>query len=308
MAKISIIGAGNVGASLAQRLVEKSLGDIVLLDIVDGLPQGKALDILQSTPITGASSRITGTSSYQETANSDVVVITSGASRKPGMTRDELLQTNVNIISRVTRSATEHSPGCIIIMVTNPVDAMTYLALKVSGLAPSRVMGLSGVLDSARFASFIAAELKVPAAEVSAWVLGEHGQSMVVIPRLASVSGKPITKLLSREATSRLASRTVNGGAEIVGLLKAGSAFYAPSAAAASMVEAIVLDKKETMPCAAHLQGEYGISDVVIGVPVRLGREGIEQIVELELSQEERAALKRSAEAVRELISTMVPG
>ena len=308
MAKISVIGAGNVGASLAQRLVEKSLGDIVLLDIVDGLPQGKALDILQSTPITGASSQITGTNSYQQTANSDVIVITSGTSRKPGMTRDELLQTNVNIVSQVTRSATEHSPGCIIIMVTNPVDAMTYLALKVSGLAPSRVMGLSGVLDSARFASFIAAELKVPAAEVSAWVLGEHGQSMVVIPRLASARGKPITKLLSQEATSRLASRTVNGGAEIVGLLKAGSAFYAPSAAAASMVEAIVLDKKETMPCATHLQGEYGLADVVIGVPVRLGREGIEQIVELELSQEEGAALKHSAEAVKGLISTMAPG
>jgi malate dehydrogenase len=308
MAKVSVIGAGNVGASLAQRLVERNLGDIVLLDIIDGLPQGKALDILQSTSITGASSRITGTNSYQQTANSDVIVITSGASRKPGMTRNELLKTNVKIISQVTRSAIEHSLGCIIIMVTNPVDAMTYLALKVSGLAPSRVMGLSGVLDSARFASFIAAELKVPAAEVSAWVLGEHGHNMVVIPRLASVSGKPLTNLLSQEAINRLVNRTVNGGAEIVSLLKMGSAFYAPSAAAASMIEAIVQDKKETMPCTTHLQGEYGLADVAIGVPVRLGIEGIEQIVELELIQEERAALKRSAEAVKGLISTMVLG
>jgi malate dehydrogenase len=308
MAKVSVIGAGNVGASLAQRLVERNLGDIVLLDIIDGLPQGKALDILQSTSITGASSRITGTNSYQQTANSDVIVITSGASRKPGMTRNELLKTNVKIISQVTRSAIEHSLGCIIIMVTNPVDAMTYLALKVSGLAPSRVMGLSGVLDSARFASFIAAELKVPAAEVSAWVLGEHGHNMVVIPRLASVSGKPLTNLLSQEAINRLVNRTVNGGAEIVSLLKMGSAFYAPSAAAASMIEAIVQDKKETMPCTTHLQGEYGLADVAIGVPVRLGIEGIEQIVELELIQEERAALKRSAETVKGLISTMVLG
>ncbi|MCJ7764227.1 MAG: malate dehydrogenase, partial [Dehalococcoidales bacterium] len=236
--KISVVGAGNVGSSLAQRLAEKGYDDVVLLDIIDGLPQGKALDILQSLPITGCDAGITGTNDYKDTAGSDVVVITSGTTRKPGMTRDELLKTNTGIITEVTQNIVRYSPGCTIVIVTNPVDAMTYLALKVSGFSPSRVVGLSGALDSARLSSFIAAELKVSVSEVSSLVMGEHGQNMVVIPRLATVKGTPITELLPRETIERLVERTVNGGAEIVGLLKTGSAFYAPAAAAACMVEA----------------------------------------------------------------------
>ena len=303
--KVSVIGAGNVGASLAQHLAERDYADVVLLDIVGGLPQGKALDVLQSAPILGFSSGIIGTNDYQDTAKSDVVVVTSGASRKPGMTRDELLEINVKIVSGVIQNVAGYSPNCVIIMVTNPVDAMTYLALKVSGFAPERVVGLSGVLDSARLSSFIAAELNVPPADVTSFVLGEHGKNMVVIPRLATVKGKPITELLPQGTINRLVERTVNGGAEIVGLLKTGSAFYAPSAAAAHMVEAIILDKKEILPCAAYLQGEYGIKDIVIGVPVKLGRNGIEEIVEFELTSEEKAALANSAEAVRKLVESI---
>ena len=303
--KISIIGAGNVGGNLAQRLAEKDYADIVLLDIIEGLPQGKALDINESAPILGFNSRITGTNSYRETANSDVVIITSGTGRKPSMTRDQLLKANVEIVSEVTGNVAKYSPDCIIIMVTNPVDAMTYLALKVSGFVPSRILGLSGVLDGARLRSFIAAELDVPVAEVSAYVLGEHGQNMVVIPRLAQVKGRPLTKLLPQETINRLVERTINGGAEIISLLKTGSAFYAPSAAAARMVETIVLDKKEILSCAAYLQGEYGIKDIVIGVPVKLGKSGIEEIIEFELTSEEKAALKSSAEAVRKLVGSI---
>ncbi|MCJ7769675.1 MAG: malate dehydrogenase [Dehalococcoidales bacterium] len=303
--KISVIGAGNVGASLAQRLVEKDFADIVLLDIVAGLPQGKALDIYQSSPITDFSSKITGTNDYQDTAGSDVVIITSGIGRKPGMTRDELLEINVKIVSEVTWNVTRYSPGCIIIVVTNPVDTMTYLSLKVSGFTPGRVVGLSGVLDSARFSTFIAAELDVSLGEVSAFVLGEHGRNMVVIPRLATVNGKPITELLTKETINRLVERTINGGAEIVSLLKTGSAFYAPAAAAACMVEAIIQDKKEILPCAAYLKGEYGIKDVVIGVPVKLGKNGIEEIIEFDLTLEEKEALQNSAGAVRKLINSI---
>lgn len=303
--KVSIIGAGNVGGSLAQRLVEKDCADVVLLDIVGGLPQGKALDILESAPIVNFNSSILGTNSYQDTANSDVIIITSGTNRKPGMTRDELLKTNAKIVSEVTSNITKYSPNCIIIVVTNPVDAMTYLALKISGFNPNRVVGLSGVLDCARFISFIAAELDVPVSEISAYVLGEHGQNMVVIPRLASVKGKPITKLMPKETINQLVERTLKGGAEIVSLLKTGSAFYAPSAAAAYMVESIILDRKEILPCTAYLTGEYGIKDVVIGVPVKLGKNGIEEIIELELTSEEKKALKKSAEAVRKLVESM---
>ncbi len=305
MSKISVIGAGNVGASLAQRLAEKGYADIVLLDIVEGLPQGKALDILQSSPVTGCDAGISGTNDYQDTADSEVVVITSGASRKPGMTRDELLKTNARIITEVIQNVVRYSPECILIIVTNPVDAMTYLALKVSGFPSSRVVGLSGVLDSARLSSFIAAELKTSVLEVSSLVLGGHGQNMVVIPRLATVKGTPITELLPQETIQKLVERTVNGGAEIVSLLKTGSAFYAPSAAATRMVEAIIMDKRETLPCAAYLQGEYGIKDVVIGVPVRLGKTGIEEIFELELTSEEKAALRSSAEVVKQLVTAM---
>ena len=303
--KISVIGAGNVGASLAQSLVEKDFADIVLLDIVAGLPQGKALDIYQSSPITGFSSKMTGTNDYQDTVGSEVVVITSGIGRKPGMTRDELLEINLKIVSGVTRNVTRYSPDCIIVVVTNPVDTMTYLSLKVSGFAPSRVVGLSGVLDSARFSSLIAAELDVSPAEVSAFVLGEHGRNMVVIPRLATVKGKPITELLPKETINRLVERTINAGAEVVSLLKTGSAFYAPAAAAARMVEAIIQDKKEILPCAAYLQGEYGIKDAVIGVPVKLGKSGIEEIVEFDLTSKEKEALQNSAEAVRKLIESI---
>ena len=276
-----------------------------MLDIIEGLPQGKALDILQSASILGFNSCLTGTNNYRDTANSEVVVITSGAGRKPGMSRDELLKTNVTIISEVTRNVVDHSPDGIIIMVTNPVDAMTYLALKVSGFPRSRVLGLSGVLDSARLSGFIASETGAPASEVSALVLGEHGQNMVIILRLATVKGRPLTEILPQEAINRLVERTINGGAEIVGLLKTGSAFYTPSAAAACMVEAIVLDKKEIMPCAAYLQGEYGIKDTVIGVPVKLGKNGIEQIIELALTDDEKKALQSSAEVGRGLIDSM---
>ena len=279
--------------------------EVVLLAVVPGLPQGKALDILESAPLVGFNSGITGSNSYQDTAGSDVVVISSGSGRKPGTSRDELLKTNAQIVSQVISSVIKHSPDCILMMVTNPVDAMTYLALKVSGFPSRRVLGLSGVLDSARLCSFIAAELNVPVEDVSAYVLGEHGSHMVVIPRLAGVGGKPITKLLPPETINRLVERTVNGGAEIVGLLKTGSAFYAPSAAAARMVEAIIHDQKRVLPCAVYLDGEYGIRDVGIGVPVKLGKSGVEEIVEFELTGEEKAALKNSAEAVRKLIESI---
>ncbi len=303
--KVSIIGAGNVGASCAQRITERGHADIVLLDIVDGLAQGKALDIRQSAPIIGFGSRIIGSSRYEETAGSDVIVITAGISRKPGMTRDELIQTNMDIVAGVVREVAKHSPEGIIIMVTNPVDALTYLALKTSGFPRGRVLGLSGVLDGARLGSFIAGELGVSPADVFSCVLGEHGQNMVVIPRLCAAGGTPITRLLSPEAIARLIERTIGGGAEIVGLLKTGSAFYAPSAAVARMVDAVIRDGKEVLSCAACLDGEYGIRDAVIGVPVRLGRSGIEEIIELELTPEEKQALAASADAVRQLISTI---
>ncbi len=305
ISKVSIIGAGNVGAACAQRIAEKGYADVVLVDIVEGLPQGKTLDMLESAPILGCDTRIIGTNSYQETANSDVVVITSGLARKPGMSRDELLQANVSIITEVTGNVVEHSPNCIIIMITNPVDAMTYLALRASGFSKNKVMGLSGVLDTARLRSFIAAELNVSVKDVSACVLGQHGEAMVVIPRLSMVAGIPITKLLSQETINGLVERTIGAGAEIVSLLKTGSAFFAPSAAVARMVEAIILDKKEILPCAAYLEGEYGIENTVIGVPVKLGAQGIEQIIELELTAEEKAELVNSARTVQELIKSL---
>ena len=303
--KVSIIGAGNVGSSCAQRIAERGYADIVLVDIVEGLPQGKALDILESAPILNFDSQLTGTNSYEDTANSDVVIITSGAARKPGMSRDELLQTNMNIIAEVTREVVSHSPDCVIIMVTNPVDAMVYLALHVSEFPRGKVFGLSGVLDGGRLRSFIAAEVKVSVEDVSACVLGEHGKSMVVIPRLCMVKGVPITETLSAETIDKLVERTVGGGAEIVGLLKTGSAFYAPSAAVTQMAEAIILDKKRILPCAAYLEGEYGMVNTVISVPVKLGRSGIEQVIELELTTEEMQSLVSSGQAVRELVKAM---
>jgi len=294
-----------VGATCAQRIIERGYADIVLVDIIPGLPQGKALDIMESAPVLNFNTRITGTNSYEETADSDVAVITSGLSRKPGMTREELLLANTDIINNVVHNVASHSPDCIIIMVTNPADAMTYLAIRKSGFPRNRVLGLSGVLDGARFSSFIAAELSVPAEDISVCVLGQHGKNMVVIPRLSTVNGRPITELMPQETTDRLVERTINAGAEIVDLLKIGSAFYAPSAAVARMIDAIILDEKKVLPCAAYLEGEYGIEDTVIGVPVKLGKNGIEQIIELELTDDEKKALHESAEAVRRLVKGM---
>jgi malate dehydrogenase len=303
--KVSIIGAGNVGATCVQRIAERGYADVVLVDIIEGLPQGKSLDMLESMPILGCGRHIIGTNSYQETANSDVVVITSGVPRKPGMTREELLQINMNIVTEVTRNVVGHSPDCILIMVTNPLDAMTYLALRTSQFPKNRVMGLSGVLDTARFRSFIAAELNVSVEDVFACILGQHGEKMVILPRLCTVGGVSITKLLPQEIINRLVERTLKAGAEIVSLLKSGSAFYAPSAGVAQMVEAIILDKKQILPCATYLNGEYGIKDTIISVPVKLGKDGIEQIVELELTTEEKSALANSAQVVQELVKTM---
>jgi len=303
--KITIIGAGNVGASLAQRLAEQDFADVVILDIIEGLPQGKALDILQSAPILGFSHRIIGTNRYEDTTGSDIIVITSGIARKPGMTREDLIKINANIVAGVAENAARHSPNCIIITVSNPVDALTYLALKVSGFPRHRVFGLSGVLDSARFASFIAQELNVPASEVSCYVLGEHGQNMVILPRLATVRGKPLTDLLPTDSIASLAQRTIAGGADIVSLLKTSSAFYAPSAAILKMVLTIVHNNKELMPVAACLAGEYGLKDVVISVPVKLGKDGICDFEPLELTVEEKKMLANSAEAVRAQIASL---
>ena len=305
MSKISIIGAGNVGALCAQRIADRGYADIVLLDIIEGLAQGKGLDILESQPVSGLDTRIIGTNRYQETAGSDVVIITSGVARKPGMTRDDLLLTNMKIVSEVTRKIVDHSPQPIIIVATNPVDAMTYLVRYISGLPRNRVFGLSGVLDTSRLRSFISEELNVSVEDVFACILGQHGDASVVIPRLTTVYGIPITRLLPRETVDRLVERAIKGGAEIVGLLKTGSASFAPSASIAQMVDAVILDKKKILPCAACLEGEYGLRDTVIGVPVKLGRDGIEQVIELELTDEESAALAGSAAVVREMVKVM---
>jgi malate dehydrogenase len=294
-----------VGASTAQRIAEKGYAEVVLLDIVDGLAQGKALDILQSAPVLGSEIRLTGTSDYKDTADSELVIVTAGLFRKPGMTRDQLLAANTEIVSGIIADVVKHSPQCVILMVSNPLDAMTYLAVRKSRFPRKRVVGMSGVLDSARLGTFVAAELKVTPKDVSAWVLGAHGLNMVVIPRLTTVKGRPLTELLPQETIDRLVERTIHGGREIVDLLKTGSAFYAPSAGIARMAEAIVLDKKEVLPCAALLDGEYGIRDSVIGVPVRLGEKGIEEIIELELSAEEKQRLYDPAEGVKVLIEKM---
>jgi malate dehydrogenase len=303
--KVSVIGAGNVGATLAQSIAERGYADVVLVDIIDGLPQGKGLDILQAGPITGSDARVIGTDSYEETANSDVVVITSGAPRRPGMHRADMVLTNMSIVKPVTEQVVKYSPGCIIIMVANPLDAMTQLALHVSKFPRNRVFGQSGILDTSRFRTFIAQELGVSVEDVYACVLGGHGDTMLPIPRLSTVGGVPITELLPKDTVNKIVERTVKGGGEIVALLKTGSAFYAPAAATAQMIECIFLDKKRILPCATYLEGEYGIRDVVVGVPVKLGRNGVEQIIELKLTPEESAALKKSAEAVRELVKVM---
>ncbi len=303
--KISIIGAGNVGGTLAQRLAERDYADIVLVDIVEGLPQGKGLDLLESGPIVGYDTNIVGTNDYADTAGSDLVVITSGMARKPGMSRDDLVLANGEIVRAVVEQVMKYSPNPILLMVTNPLDAMTQLALHVSGLPRERVIGQSGVLDSARFRTFIALELGVSFRDVQAMVLGGHGDTMVPLPRYATVSGIPITELIPPERIEALVRRTIDGGAEIVRLLKTGSAFYAPSAATAEMVDAIILDQKRLLPACVYLQGEYGISGVCVGVPVVLGAGGAEKVVELKLTAAELAALHRSAAAVRELVGVL---
>lgn len=303
--KITVVGAGNVGGTTAQRLAEKDEYEVVLVDIVEGVPQGKALDITQAGPVCGYSTRVIGTNGYGETAGSSVAVITSGIPRKPGMSRDELLTTNAKIVQSVVSELVSRSPNVILILVTNPLDAMVHVARRVSGLPKSRVLGMAGVLDSARMRSFIASELNVPGLDVDAMVLGGHGDTMVPLPRYTTVKGKPVSELMSKERLDGIVKRTREGGAEIVGLLKTGSAFYAPSASAVDMVEAIMKDQKRVLPCAVLCQGEYELKDVVVGVPVKLGRGGAEQVVEYELTAEEQAGLVSSARAVRELCATV---
>jgi malate dehydrogenase len=303
--KVTVVGAGNVGATLAHRLVDKELADVVLIDILEGIPQGKGLDLAEAGPIEGYDCRIFGTNDYKDTAGSDIVVITAGIARKPGMSRDDLLNTNSRIVGDVTRNIVAHSPNSILVIVSNPLDAMCHVALKASGFPKERVFGMAGVLDTARFRTFIAMELNVSVENVSAFVLGGHGDTMVPLPRYSNVAGIPITELLSQEQLDRLVKRTRSGGAEIVNYLKSGSAYYAPSAATAEMVEAILKDKKKILPCAAYLQGEYGIRDLYVGVPVKLGAAGIEQIIEIKLSPEEQAALNNSAAAVQELVTVI---
>ncbi len=303
--KITVVGAGNVGGTIAQRLAETNCYDVVLVDIVEGIPQGKALDLMQAGPICGFSSRVVGANGYDDSADSSVVVITSGVPRKPGMSRDELLATNTKIVRGVVQETARRSPNAILLMVTNPLDAMAHVAHRVSRFPKERVVGMAGVLDSARFRSFIAAELGISASEVQAMVLGGHGDTMVPLLRYTTVGGRPVSEWLSKEKLESLVRRTRDGGAEIVNLLKAGSAYYAPSAAVVEMVEAMLKDQKRVLPCAALCEGEYGFTGVFVGVPVKLGRGGVEAIIEYDLTPEERTALATSAVAVRELCSVV---
>jgi malate dehydrogenase len=299
--KVTVVGAGNVGATTAQYIVERALADVVLTDVVEGLPQGKALDLLQAGPVHGYDCRITGANDYEATAGSDIIVITAGLARKPGMSRDDLLMKNAEIVGGVVTETARRSPTAILIVVTNPLDAMAQLAFRRSGFPKQRVIGMAGVLDSARFRTFIAQELDVSVENVTAFVLGGHGDTMVPLPRYSTVAGIPITELLSPDRLAALVTRTANGGAELVGLLKTGSAYYAPAASVVEMVEAILKDKRKVLPCAAYLEGEYGMKGLFVGVPAKLGRRGIEQILQITLSPDEAAALGRSAAAVREL-------
>lgn len=303
--KITVIGAGNTGATCAHWAASKELGDIVLIDVMEGIPQGKALDLMQSGPVEGFDAQIIGTNDYADTANSDVVVITAGIARKPGMSRDDLINTNVGIVKTVTEQALKYSPNAYIVVLTNPLDVMAWTAYKVSGLPKNRVVGQSGVLDTTRFRTFIANELKVSFEDVNALVLGGHGDDMVPLVRYSSVGGVPLEKLLPKETIDRLVERTRKGGAEIVSYLKTGSAYYAPAASVIQMVEAILKDKKRVLPAAAYLEGEYGEDDIYLGVPVILGGNGVEKVIELELTEEEKSALAASAGRVRELIKTV---
>ncbi|HZS12226.1 MAG TPA: malate dehydrogenase [Nitrospirales bacterium] len=309
--KVTVVGAGNVGGTAAQRLVEKNICDVVLVDIVPGVPQGKALDLLQAGPVYRYSSTIVGTNGYEETAGSSVAIITSGVPRKPGMTRDDLLSTNAKIVAGVVKELVARSPNVILVLVTNPLDAMTYVAHKLSGLPKQRVMGMAGVLDSARLRTFIAMELGVDAPDVQAMVLGGHGDTMVPLLAHTTVNGKPLADRLSKDRWEVLVKRTREGGAEIVNLLKSGSAFYAPSAAVVEMVEAILSDQHKVLPCAVRCDGEYGINGLFVGVPARLGKGGVEAIVEMALTAEEKSALAASAAAVKELcaaVDRLLPG
>ena len=303
--KVSIVGAGNVGATAAHWIAAKELADVVLIDIMEGVPQGKALDLLQAMPVEKRDCAILGTNDYADTANSDIVIITAGIPRKPGMSRDDLLNTNYKIMQDVVSKVVKYSPNCILIIVSNPLDAMAQAAYKLSGFSRNRVIGMAGVLDSARFRTFIAQELNVSVENVTAFVLGGHGDTMVPLPRYSTVAGIPITELIAPDKLKALVERTANGGAEIVKYLKTGSAYYAPSASAVEMVEAILKDKKKILPCAVYLEGEYGVKDLYVGVPVKLGANGMEQIIEIKLTADEQAALNKSAAAVKELITVI---
>lgn len=303
--KVTVVGAGNVGATTAQRIADKGYADVVLVDVVEGLPQGKALDMLEAGPIAGSDARVVGSNGYAETAGSDVVVITAGVARKPGMSRDDLLLTNMKIVGEVTEQVVAQSPDSILVVVSNPLDAMVQHAFQISGFPKERVVGMAGILDTARFRTFLAQELGVSVTNVAAYVLGGHGDSMVPLIGSTMVGGVPVASLIPKERLEEIVQRTRGGGAEIVSLLKTGSAYYAPSAAIVQMVEAILFDRKEILPCAAYLEGEYGIEGLFAGVPVKLGASGVEEIVQITLTDDEAAGLKRSADTVRELVGVM---
>ncbi|HEY8867998.1 MAG TPA: malate dehydrogenase [Candidatus Limnocylindrales bacterium] len=303
--KVTVVGAGNVGATTAQRIAEAGLADVVLIDIVEGLPQGKALDLAEAAPVVGHDARIVGTNDYADTADSDVVVITSGLARQPGMSRDDLLVKNAGIVRSVVEEVAKYSPGAILVVVTNPLDAMCHVALAASGFPRERVLGMAGVLDSARFRTFVAQELGVSVEDTHAFVLGGHGDTMVPLPRYSTVAGVPITELLSPERVAALAERTANGGAEVVALLKTGSAYYAPAASTFEMVESILLDRKRVLPCAVLLRGEFGVDGLFVGVPAVIGAGGLERIFEIKLTADEGAAFAKSAAAVEELVAKL---
>jgi len=303
--KITVVGSGNVGATVAHRLADKQLADVVLIDILEGVPQGKGLDLLESGPIEGYDVRIRGTNDYAVTAASDLVVLTAGFPRKPGMSRDDLLKANYDVVKGTVEQVVKHSPDCIFIVVTNPLDAMAQTAYRVSGFSKNRVIGMAGILDTARYRTFIAEALNVSVQNVQGFVLGGHGDTMVPVPRYTTVAGIPVTELLPEEQLDQIIKRTANGGAEIVSLLKTGSAYYAPSAAVVEMIDAVFNDRKKILPCAAYLEGEYGIHGLFVGVPAKLGARGVEQIIEIRLTPEEQAALERSANAVKELVTVI---
>jgi malate dehydrogenase len=303
--KVTIVGAGNVGTTTAQRLAEKELSDVVLIDIIEGVPQGKALDLAEAAPIEKHDANLIGSNHYEASEKSDVVIITAGIARKPGMSRDDLLSTNAKIMKSVTEQIVRFSPDAVLIIVSNPLDAMCHVAYNASNFPKNRVIGMAGVLDSARFRAFISLELNVSVENTHAFVLGGHGDTMVPLPRYSTVAGIPVTELLSKERMDVLIERTRKGGAEIVGLLKTGSAYYAPASAAVEMAEAVLKDKKKILPCAAYLEGEYGINDLFIGVPVKLGSNGIEEIIQITLTDEENASLRKSADAVKELVGRL---